>query len=117
MLNTVPISTPRRSPPQALAAVPRRRAPLALARRGDRFAGLSVLVMPGLHGSEPRHWQSDWERQHPAFSRVEQADWSTPVLDDWARRLVDAAIVAPQPVVVVAHSYGCLATARAAAYQ
>lgn len=117
MLRPVPISIPQRSLAQASAQVARRRPPLALARATDRFAGLSVLVMPGLHGSEPRHWQSAWERQHPSFRRVEQADWAKPVLDDWARRLVDAAIAAPQPVVVVAHSFGCLATVRAAAYQ
>jgi predicted alpha/beta hydrolase family esterase len=38
-----------------------------------------VLVVPGLHGSAPEHWQSLWEKQHPEFRRVEQVDCSSAV--------------------------------------
>lgn len=76
-----------------------------------------VLVAPGLHGSGPAHWQSLWERHHPHWHRVEQADWAVPDLDRWARRIVESALRFEAPVLVIAHSFGCLATVRAAAFQ
>jgi carotenoid cleavage dioxygenase-like enzyme len=34
-----------------------------------------VLIVPGWTNSGPEHWQSHWERAHPEWRRVEQADW------------------------------------------
>lgn len=113
MLNPL---TSRSSRPSSHPLPPDHAAAAVTATRA-RFAGCTVLVMPGLHGSGEDHWQSDWERRHASFRRVEQADWAQPQLDDWARRLVDQAIAAPAPIIVVAHSFGCLATVRAANYQ
>lgn len=75
-----------------------------------------VLTVPGWESSGPQHWQSLWERAEPhRFRRVEQRDWDTPDLDDWVRTL-DAAIAAqPAPVVLAAHSLGCIAVAHWAA--
>jgi predicted alpha/beta hydrolase family esterase len=73
------------------------------------------LIVPGLHGSGPEHWQSRWQRLHPHFNRVAQADWNTPDLDAWAERVAQALRASPEPVVVVAHSFGCLATVHALA--
>jgi predicted alpha/beta hydrolase family esterase len=84
---------------------------------GVRFAGCRVLIAPGLFGSGPEHWQSAWQRQYPRFARVDQDDWSLPNLERWARRVVESAIDADEPVIVVAHSFGCLATVRAASFQ
>jgi|GEM_PF-5832774 len=67
MLNPVQIRQARSTPLPLAASRPT----LVPVRRGDRFAGLSVLVMPGLQGSGPDHWQSSWERQHSGFQRVE----------------------------------------------
>lgn len=72
-----------------------------------------VLVVPGLYGSESLHWQSRWERRFPHFERVEQEDWSLPDVDRWARRIVEAALTLDGPALVIAHSFGCLATVRA----
>lgn len=82
-----------------------------------RFAGCRVLMVPGLFGSGPDHWQSEWQRRYPRFERVEQDDWSWPNLDRWSRRVVETAIQAEEPVVLVAHSFGCLATVRASVFQ
>lgn len=87
------------------------------ASANDRFSSCRILVAPGLFGSGPDHWQSDWQRRHPQFGRVEQDDWSWPNLDLWARRVVETAIDASEPVVLVAHSFGCLATVRASVFQ
>jgi predicted alpha/beta hydrolase family esterase len=76
-----------------------------------------VLVAPGLRGSGPDHWQTRWQQRHPRWRRVEQADWAAADLDAWARRIVEAALLESAPVLVIAHSFGCLATVRAAAFQ
>jgi hypothetical protein len=76
-----------------------------------------VLVVPGLRGSGPQHWQTLWERHHPHFVRVEQADWNTPDLDRWARTIVESAFQFDEPALVVAHSFGCLAAVRAETFQ
>lgn len=73
-----------------------------------------VLVVPGLHDSGPRHWQTHWLRQHPAFLRVVQPDFATPALDQWAATVARAIDAAAAPPIIVAHSFGCLATIRAA---
>lgn len=71
-----------------------------------------ILVVPGLHGSGPAHWQTRWQRLHPSFERVEQEHWDVPDLDAWADRLETVLRAGNRPAVVVAHSFGCLATAR-----
>jgi predicted alpha/beta hydrolase family esterase len=70
----------------------------------------SVLIVPGLRGGGPAHWQSLWLAQHPEYRRVLQHDWLAPRLEDWAAA-IDAAIgAAGARVFVVAHGFGCLAT-------
>lgn len=73
-----------------------------------------VLVVPGLHGSGPTHWQTQWQRTHVGMTRVLQADWSAADLDHWAERIGASAREQATPPIVVAHSFGCLATVRAA---
>lgn len=73
----------------------------------------ATLILPGLQGSGPGHWQSLWQAINPRFIRVEQADWNTPDIDVWASTVVRAVRHQPQRVVLVAHSFGCLAALRA----
>ena len=42
------------------------------------FERYHVLVVPGWQNSGPEHWQSRWQDAHPAWQRVQQADWLTP---------------------------------------
>jgi predicted alpha/beta hydrolase family esterase len=72
-----------------------------------------VLVVPGLNGSGPEHWQS-WIEPLLGASRVEQADWSQPDIELWSARVADAIVQARGRVWLVAHSFGCLASAVAA---
>jgi uncharacterized protein len=74
-----------------------------------------VLIMPGLHDSGPSHWQSRWQTLYPAFERVRQQDWETADLDRWAESLAVALRVSKKPVLVAAHSFGCLASIQCAA--
>jgi uncharacterized protein len=78
-------------------------------------AAAAVLTVPGWTGSGPAHWQSVWERRHPSWRRVEQADWDAPDPAAWIGALADAVARAPAPPVLVAHSLGALTVARWAA--
>lgn len=70
----------------------------------------NVLVLPGWQNSGPDHWQSRWEALH-GFRRVDQHDWMTPRRGDWIARLEDVILGGDGPVVLVAHSLGCILTA------
>ena len=69
----------------------------------------TVLVLPGYQSSGPAHWQSLWQQRHPDYRRVEQADWENPVCADWVEALDAAVRGAGGPVVLAAHSLGCIA--------
>ncbi|MFP5511829.1 MAG: RBBP9/YdeN family alpha/beta hydrolase [Alphaproteobacteria bacterium] len=79
----------------------------------------TVLVLPGLGNSGPEHWQSWLEGRLPALNRVDLGDWDAPEPERWVERLDAAvraaAIAAPGPVVLVAHSLACILVARWAA--
>ncbi|MER7755927.1 alpha/beta fold hydrolase [Kitasatospora sp. NPDC097643] len=79
---------------------------------------VTFLAIPGYQNSGPEHWQTRWEAAEPdAFRRVQQADWDHPEPTDWVARLDAevAAAAADGPVVLVAHSLGCVTVARWAA--
>ncbi|MES2955495.1 MAG: alpha/beta fold hydrolase [Pseudomonadota bacterium] len=75
----------------------------------------NVLVLPGWQNSGPGHWQSLWEATH-GYERVEQHDWMQPLRGDWIARLEDVILGSDEPVVLVAHSLGCILTAAWAAH-
>ncbi len=75
----------------------------------------NVLLLPGWQNSDPDHWQSRWEALY-GDQRVEQHDWMRPLRGDWSARLEEAVIAAPGPVVLVAHSLGCILVAAWAAH-
>ena len=73
----------------------------------------TTLVVPGLHGSEPEHWQTWFETRVRGCVRVHQADWRRPDLVTWAQPIRREIARAAGPVWIVAHSFGCLAAAQA----
>jgi predicted alpha/beta hydrolase family esterase len=73
------------------------------------FPEYQVILVPGLHDSGPDHWQTRWQRAHPEFWRVRQADWSDPDLPAWAAQVDQLRGLDPRPALLVAHSFGCLA--------
>lgn len=75
----------------------------------------NVLVLPGWQNSGPEHWQSRWEVLH-GYRRVLQHDWMQPRRGDWMARLEDEVLAADGPVVLAAHSLGCMLTAAWAAH-
>ncbi len=76
-----------------------------------------ILTVPGLDGSGPRHWQTLWERDLDDCSRADLGSWHTPNRNSWVTRLNFAIRDAGRPVVLVAHSLGCLAVAWWAALE
>jgi Predicted esterase of the alpha/beta hydrolase fold len=74
-----------------------------------------VLVVPGFHGSGDAHWQTWLENQLPNAQRVERIDWEMPVVKAWAKAVTRALDEDTVPTVIVAHSFGCLASALAIA--
>ena len=74
----------------------------------------TVLILPGWRGSGPDHWQMHWVRQH-GYTLVEQDDWWRPRRGDWLARLDEVLIDAPGPLLLAAHSLGCIQVAAWAA--
>ena len=80
------------------------------------FADLTmpVLIVPGLRDSAPIHWQSQWQRQIPGARRIAQRDWQNPDVAGWTEALKREIASAPEAPMIIAHSFGCLATVCAA---
>ena len=71
-----------------------------------------ILTVPGLGSSGPGHWQSNWEASLDLdVARVELGSWDDPHRNTWVNKLNLAIRRADCPVVLVAHSLGCLAVA------
>lgn len=70
----------------------------------------SIIIVPGWRDSGPGHWQSLWAERLPQACRVVQDDWITPTRAAWVGQLEKTVLAAAHPVVIVAHSLGCIAT-------
>lgn len=70
----------------------------------------TLIIVPGWRDSGPGHWQTLWAEQVPGARRVVQDDWMTPLRSAWVRQLEATILQAPGPVVLAAHSLGCMAT-------
>lgn len=86
--------------------------PAPATARQDK-ATRTTLVVPGLHGSGPDHWQTHWEQEIDGALRVEQSNWLRPDLADWTATLATAVRRHPG-AVLVAHSLGCALVAHLA---
>ena len=83
----------------------------------DETATPVILTVPGLGGSGPGHWQSEWEARLPGCRRVDLGLWEDPHRNTWVNKLNLAIQRAEGPVVLAAHSLGCLAVAWWAEYE
>ncbi|GAA3884959.1 alpha/beta hydrolase [Streptomyces lacrimifluminis] len=77
---------------------------------------VAYVIIPGIDGSDERHWQSLWENRWGASAvRIAPASWSTPDLPDWVAAVQAAYEIASgrdSQVALVAHSLGCWAAAE-----
>ena len=79
-----------------------------------RTSDADLLIIPGLGGSGPNHWQTRWEQKLSTARRVEQRDWEKAQRDEWVRAIASAIDRATRPVILVAHSLGVVAAIDAA---
>lgn len=99
--------------------------PLAIAAHGGvamppwdgvgEGATASIVIVPGWRNSGPGHWQSCWAERIPGAIRVQQQDWQQPRCEPWVTAVVQSIEQAQHPVIIVAHSLGCIASVHAAA--
>jgi len=78
-------------------------------------ANFPVLIVPGLRNSDDRHWQSLWQAQLPHSKRIHVDDWDTPNLSAWRAGIKEELDKLDKPAVLIAHSFGTLASASIAA--
>ena len=71
-----------------------------------------IIIVPGWRDSGPGHWQSLWAEQMPGVVRVLQDDWITPSRSAWVASITRTIFEQRDPVVIAAHSLGCIATAH-----
>ena len=69
----------------------------------------SVSIIPGIGNSGPLHRQTLWELSDNSISRLSVEDSDHPVCSSWVAAIDAEVISAKQPLVVAAHSLGCLA--------
>lgn len=76
-----------------------------------------ILIIPGLGNSNEHHWQSHWEARVPDCERVDLGMWDDPRRNTWVNKINLAIHRSGRPVILVAHSLGCLAAAWWAEYE
>ncbi len=72
---------------------------------------LQPIIVPGWKDSGPEHWQSRWALQLPHAVRIAQRDWENPAAPEWVATLAAEVDRARNPVLLIAHSLGCLVSA------
>jgi predicted alpha/beta hydrolase family esterase len=70
---------------------------------------LPIIIVPGWRDSGPGHWQSLWAQALPGAVRVTQDDWITPSRSAWVASIAHTILAQSGPVVIAAHSLGCIA--------
>lgn len=70
------------------------------------------IIIPGWQDSPPGHWQSLWAAELPGAVRVQQDDWMVPSRSAWVASISRTILAQRQPMVIAAHSLGCIATAH-----
>ncbi len=68
---------------------------------------MTTLLLPGLHGSGPGHWQRRWADEVDDTILVDQDDWDHPDLDAWLAR-AEAAVEENPGAFVAGHSLGAV---------
>jgi len=73
----------------------------------------STLLVPGYLGSEAAHWQTWLQSKLYRCQRLKNVDWHKPDITVWSNQIMQVLHAEKEPTVIVAHSFGCLASALA----
>lgn len=76
---------------------------------------LPVIIVPGLRNSDKFHWQSLWQTRLPKSKRIQVDNWDTPNLAAWREGIKAELDKLDRPALLIAHSFGTLASAAIAA--
>ena len=79
-----------------------------------KTAEAEILLIPGFGDSSPGHWMRRWADKISTARVVEQDNWWTPSKKVWMETLLAEIERATKPVVLVAHSLGCILVAHGA---
>jgi len=71
-----------------------------------------IIILPGIGGSGPQHWQSRWQEQQPSMRRFRPDSWDQPELESWLSALDREIAASKRPPLLVAHSLGALLVAH-----
>lgn len=66
------------------------------------------LFLAGIGNSGASHWQRCWQAEHSNCLWLEHRDWEEPQCEEWVEELQRMLQSLTRPVVIVAHSLGCL---------
>ncbi|MER7834812.1 alpha/beta hydrolase [Streptomyces sp. NPDC096040] len=77
---------------------------------------VAYVIIPGIDGSDDKHWQSRWEAEWGESAvRIAPGSWTRPDLPQWVAAVqaaYDSAAARDSRVALVAHSLGCWAAAE-----
>ena len=79
-----------------------------------KVSDADIVIVPGLGGSGPDHWQSRWQSKLSTARRIALENWDEARRVPWTEAVVQAAESASRPVILVAHSLGTVAAIHAA---
>lgn len=74
---------------------------------------IRILSVPGYKGSGERHWQTWLEPQLNNCQRIDTIDWNRPILHNWSKEIIKVIDSCSEKVLLIAHSFGCLASVLA----
>ncbi|HMO29906.1 alpha/beta hydrolase [Enterovirga sp.] len=78
-----------------------------------RTSDSDLILVPGLGGPDPEHWQSRWGGRLATARHVRQRDWHAPDPAEWTSEIAAAVAAATRPAVILAHGLGTVATVLA----
>lgn len=75
------------------------------------------LIVPGLRDSDEHHWQTLWQAHLPNSRRIQVDKWEVANLEKWKDAIRSELASLKQPAIVIAHSFGTLASTAIAVEQ
>ncbi|WP_114009287.1 RBBP9/YdeN family alpha/beta hydrolase [Cohaesibacter intestini] len=79
-----------------------------------KISQTDILLIPGYGDTLPGHWLMRWRDKMPTAREVKQDDVHNPSKDAWMTNLLAEIEASTRPVVLVAHSLGCILVAHGA---
>jgi hypothetical protein len=79
-----------------------------------KISETDILLIPGYGKTLPGHWLLRWQDKMATARVVKQNELHRPTKKEWLETLIADVEAAKRPVVLVAHSLGCILVAHAA---